>query len=80
MIHTKSLGADMTNYYKSRCRYDYEKKWQGCWVAYPWPAGSDTKKKDAHDEDGMLYNCFINDWVEEHWVPKLRKALAKRGK
>jgi hypothetical protein len=80
MVHTKSLGTDMTADYKKRCRYDYAKKWHGCWVAYPWPSGSDTHEKNAHDENGMEYNCHINQRVDEYWVPKLRDALALRKK
>jgi hypothetical protein len=78
MVHTKSLGRDMTHSYKSRCRYDYAKKWQGCWVAYPWPKGADTSVKNAHDDEGMEYNCHVNYKVEDYWVPRLREALEKR--
>jgi hypothetical protein len=81
MVHAKSLGRDMTADYKERCRNDYKKKWQGCWVAYPWPSVyNNTKEKTAYNEDGMDYNCHINSRVEEYWVPKLRDALAARKK
>lgn len=80
MVHAKTTESDMTRNYKTRCRYDYDKKWQGCFVAYPWPSNSShTNQKDAHDEDGMQYNCWINDRVEEYYVPKLQEALAKRA-
>jgi hypothetical protein len=77
MVHAKSLGKDMTHSYKSRCRYDYAKKWQGCWVAYPWPVNKTTV---AHDDEGMEYNCHINDKVENYWVPRLREAMKKRSR
>jgi len=73
LVHTKTIVKDMTNFYDLRCRNDYEKKWQGCWVAYPWP--NDKKQAIVENEDGMEYNCFINRKVENVWVPKLRKAL-----
>lgn len=79
MVHTKSLQRDMTAGYKSTCRFDYAKKWQGCWVAYPWPEGL-KQTKEAHDKDGMEYNCYINQKVDDVWVPKLREALARRSK
>lgn len=75
MVHTKTTPKDMTNFYEKKCRNDYGKKWQGCWVAYPWP--NDKKQDVVEDADGMEYNCFINRKVENEWVPKLRKALAE---
>ena len=80
MIHTKSLKADMTARYKTRCRHDWQKKWQGCWVAVPYP--SNVSATDVHkpeyDIDGMEYNCYINERVDNYWVPKLREAMKVR--
>eukprot|EP00977_Amphora_coffeiformis_P000824 scaffold175_cov177-Amphora_coffeaeformis.AAC.26 len=73
LVHTKTVPRDMTNFYETRCRNDYEKKWQGCWVAYPWP--NDRKQAKVENADGMDFNCFINRKVESVWVPKLRKSL-----
>jgi hypothetical protein len=80
MVHTKSLGREMTFNFNTTCRYDREKKWQQCWVAYPWPVAlnNSVMKEETHDENGMEYNCFINQKVEKFWVPKLREALKKR--
>jgi hypothetical protein len=73
MVHTKTIQKDMTNKYETKCRNDYEKKWQGCWVANPWPEAKTQEVKE--DADGMEYNCFINQKVEDYWIPKLRQAL-----
>jgi len=79
LVHTKSLGADMTQGYLQRCRYDYDKKWQGCWVAYPhWTNVTGSQQSDVQDENGMEYNCWINERVEQYWVPKLQAAMAIR--
>jgi hypothetical protein len=78
MVHTKTIKRDMTNRYKRRCRFDYDKKWQGCTVAYPWPNGSVGSGKETYDENGMEYNCFVNRKVDDHWVPKLREAILHR--
>jgi hypothetical protein len=75
MVHTKTLGADMTGGYKQRCRHDHQKKWQACWVAYPYPDDANAK---AYDEQGMEFNCQINKRVDQFWVPRLREAMAKR--
>jgi hypothetical protein len=77
MVHTKTIKRDMTNNYAKGCRFDNKKKWKGCWVAYPWP-NSTAGEKDAHDADGMEYNCFINENVDNYWVPRLRDALERR--
>lgn len=74
MVHTKTIKKDMTSSYQKKCRFDFEKKWLGCWIAYSWPNGT-ASKKDGHDTDGMEYNCFINENVESYWVPQLRRKL-----
>jgi hypothetical protein len=76
MVHTKTLGSDMTSNYLDTCRYNYTKKWQGCWVAYPWP--DTTQQEEKHDENGMEYNCYINQQVDDNWIPRLREALMTR--
>jgi hypothetical protein len=76
MVHTKILKRDMTSGFKIRCRFDYEKKWQGCWVAYPWPQ---PKTAATYNNEGMDYNCYMNEKVENFWVPRLREALKKRA-
>ena len=78
MVHAKTIDKTLTGLYEERCKFDYKKKWQGCYVAYPWPKGK--KGKETHNEDGFEYNCFINDKVEDYWVPRLRKALHERQK
>ena len=51
-----------------------------CNMGTPWPgnvqSSNDTSLKD---ENGFLYNCFVNDVIEEKWVPRLEEALKKRG-
>lgn len=77
MVHTKSIPGDMTFGYKERCRFDFEKKWKGCYVAYPWPNGK-VDEMNNHNANGMEYNCFLNKKLETYWLPRLQKALAKR--
>jgi hypothetical protein len=80
MVHTKSVDEGMTNNYKKFCRYDYEKKWRGCHVAFPFPKNTDGNLDKPHNVDGMEYNCHINEKVEQFWLPRLRNALSKRKK
>jgi hypothetical protein len=75
MIHAKA--GDTSRNYKISCRFDYEKKWKGCMVGYPWPSDNNINKA-TYDENGMDYNCFVNTKVEQYWLPRLEKALAVR--
>ncbi|KAL7560301.1 hypothetical protein ACA910_005203 [Epithemia clementina (nom. ined.)] len=37
MVHTKTVKLDQTKSYLTRCLHNYTRKWQGCFVGYPWP-------------------------------------------
>jgi hypothetical protein len=77
MIHTKGLDIGQTWYLKNKCQIDSIRKWQGCFLGFPFP--NNTKLEGAHDEtDGWEYNCFVNDKVENYWIPRLEEALVKR--
>jgi hypothetical protein len=73
MVHTKGADSTLTRNYKKRCNYQFDLKWRGCYVGFPWP--NDTDVPGAHDEEGMEYNCFINRKVENYWLPRLRERL-----
>jgi hypothetical protein len=77
MVHTKTIKKAMTSGYDKKCRFDFSRKWKGCWVGYPWP-NITARIKDAHDAGGMEYNCFINESVDNYWIPRLRDALELR--
>jgi Glycosyltransferase family 92 len=83
LVHTKTIKPDQTGGWTQRCQYDYKQKWKGCWVAFPWPGNGtipEKKQPTNHDEHGFEYNCYINDKVDQFWVPRLRAALEKRRK
>jgi hypothetical protein len=76
MVHTKSVKPDQTR--ESQCHKDFKRKWLGCWVAVPWPNNTKAQGEGAYNEIGMLYNCFVNDRVENYWLPKLKEAMERR--
>jgi hypothetical protein len=76
MVHTKTIGRDLTFNYESGCKHNRSKTWQKCLVAYPWP--NDSTNKEPFDQIGMGYNCYVNRKVEDYWIPKLKEALKKR--
>jgi hypothetical protein len=81
MIHAKGVLHDQTTHYKQRCSKKFGRKWLGCSVGFPWATGrtnKDAKLGEEHDEDGVMYNCFINERVKNYWVPRLLEALQKK--
>ncbi|GKY94748.1 hypothetical protein MPSEU_000440200 [Mayamaea pseudoterrestris] len=79
MVHTKTIKPDQTNRWRGHCHKDFDKKWLGCLVAVPWPNSTKKKGDDAYDQDGLSYNCFVNQRIEDYWLPKLTEALASRN-
>lgn len=77
MVHAKSISAEDTLHYEQSCRPDSPKKLPKCLIGYPWPNGSYNKTNDVN-ENGLVYNCFMNERVETFWLPKLKAALARR--
>ena len=79
MIHTKLTAPAQTSNWKNRCHYQFEKKFRGCWIGFPWPNGTAVEGDGGHREDGIEYNCFENEKVKSYWTPRLREALARRA-
>ena len=80
MIHTKSLDFGQTTNWKNRCRFDFKKKFLGCFIGFPWPNNQQAGKEGkAHDPStGLIYNCYENESVDQYWAPQLETAMAKR--
>ncbi len=77
MLHTKRMQPHETSNWLSVCKGNGS-KWDTCHVGISWakdlriPASGKT---DERNEDGFIYNCFVNERIEDYWIPKLRKAL-----
>jgi hypothetical protein len=79
MLHTKTTTDGQSSNWKNRCHYQFEKKWRGCYIGFPFPSNVTPKDGETpHREDGMEYNCYENDRITTYWAPKLRDALEKR--
>jgi hypothetical protein len=93
MVHAKETDAKLTRNYRKRCHHEFDSKWRGCYVGYAWPSNSTSpitndEQDDGglevpnlpalYNEDGMEYNCFVNDKVEHYWLPRLQEALFKK--
>jgi len=72
MLHTKAMATQDTAGWQKACKSEASGT---CRIGNPYPPGA-FEDNVTHDEDGWLYNCFVNDKVDDYWVPKLEKALA----
>lgn len=70
MLHTKAVARQDTANWKKVCKHS-----QGfCRLGTPYPPGA-YEANLTEDKDGWTYNCWINEKVENYWVPKLQAAL-----
>lgn len=90
MIHSKHADQHTTQGYQTKCHYQIAKRYDKCFVGFPWPeenyeaarfaAVNTTNLTSAMEEQlrngPYKYNCFPNHHVENYWVPQLRKMLA----
>jgi len=67
MIHTKTVPYEHTT------NFEFLGKHLKSYFGFPWPGG--VESEEDKNEEGFLYNCFINGNVEGYWVPRLHKAL-----
>lgn len=79
MVHTKIVTWKNTRDTPLRCHKTgrVNRLWRakGCYIGFPSPNGTATYGLSGEDE--MVYNCFINQKVENYWLPKLKEQLEK---
>lgn len=75
MLHSKTTVPEYTADWKEKCKLGAKKN---CHVGFPWPGNTDTAGFEKVNKDGMAYNCFINNKLNDVWIPKLRNAMKKR--
>lgn len=78
MMHTKTTVPEYTTEWKKRCMFGFKPPHgQDCRVGFPWPSNND-QGSDRAIPSGQGYNCFTNEKMTTHWLPKLRDAMKKR--
>ena len=86
MIHARSLGTFHTAGYERICRATTNVSEKGkstmshrtCVIGTPWPLKNKTQEiSDSSTTSGFLYNCYINEKVENVFVPKLEEHLRR---
>ena len=74
MVHTKEVLPSQTMNIHRDCHRDSSSRSKDCFLAFPWPNSSQNEKL-SYDKEGFLYNCYINEKVENQWIPKLKRIL-----
>ena len=78
MIHSKTLVPRDSVDWRTRCKPDFvESHKKKCRVGFPVP-NYEASAFGKEDGNGMKYNCYSYQRVNEVWVPKLREAMKKR--
>ena len=78
MIHSKTLVPRDSVDWRTRCKPDFvESHKKKCRVGFPVP-NYEASAFGKEDENGMKYNCYSYQKVNEVWVPRLREAIKKR--
>ena len=89
LIHARSVQPKETMFRSEICQLNYRR--MNCFLGYECPdyvewiddlgrqKGAKTKKfmNMHHDDKGNFCSCWVNDLVEQYWVPKLEQALAQ---
>merc|ERR1712194_844499 len=74
MLHTKSVVYSQTTNFEKFCRDKAQNN--HCKLGFPWPDGR-VSETNVTNENGFLYNCFVDEKIESFWVPKLKDELQK---
>ena len=78
MIHSKTLVPRDSVDWRTRCKPDFvELHKKKCRVGFP-VQNYEASAFGKEDGNGMKYNCYSYQKVNEVWVPRLREAMKKR--
>jgi hypothetical protein len=81
MLHSKAVARQDTANWERNCHKNYTgRSFDQCRLGIPWPDGEDdTHHQSPHNEEGWLYDCYINKRIDNYWGPKLRAQLKEIG-
>jgi hypothetical protein len=77
MLHTKALATQDTAGWQTRCKGELK---GSCRIGVSWPDTTDASTNLTKDAHGWLYNCHVNQRIEEYWAPRLDQELLKQSK
>jgi len=71
MLHTKAIATQDTSGWLEDCKKGSESI---CRIGNPYPEGV-AKRRETADKDDWSYNCYVNDKIENHFVPALERSM-----
>lgn len=76
MLHTKAIATQDTSGWQETCRVEGHGM---CRIGNPYPSDDAAENNITADAEGWLYNCYVNEKIEQHWVPLLEKSMGMRN-
>lgn len=74
MLHAKTKPPHQTRGWERRCVAANQEK-GSCPVGIPWPVEIVSKQEPALNKDGLAYNCYQHDVVQNHLAIHLNNIL-----
>ncbi len=81
MLHSKAVARQDTAGWERNCHVNHTGgAFDQCRLGIPWPDGQDENNNHGHhNDDGWLYDCYVNKRIEDFWGPKLYNQLSDAG-
>eukprot|EP00978_Attheya_sp_CCMP212_P046691 scaffold405648_cov55-Attheya_sp.AAC.1 len=76
MLHSKAVAIEDTLGWESKCKTLIRMCRLG--TSFPRDLDQESLNETIRDDDGYVYNCYINEKIEDFWVPKLQDAMNAR--
>lgn len=77
MLHTKAMARQDTANWLEQCKDDGLNR--TCRIGNPFPQSAIDQGLTG-DSEGWRYNCFVNEKIENHFVPMLEEAMKSTEK
>jgi hypothetical protein len=80
MLHSKAVARQDTAGWVKNCHTNYTgQTFDQCRLGIPWPDGEDEiNHQSPHNEEGWLYDCYVNKRIDNFWGPRLRAELGNK--
>ena len=71
MLHTKAIATQDTAGWLEVCKKGGQSL---CRIGNPYPKGAEDVV-EATDKENWSYNCYVNEKIENHFVPALERSM-----
>jgi len=79
MLHARYISPYESSVIYRECLASYKPYFDVCMAGFPFPKGVRPTKEIPipANKDGVAYNCYINEHLENFWVPRLKEYRKK---